>query len=119
MHRRTRAFTRSVDSRRGRTLMKLGIVTHNVLRGDGQGRVNYELVRSLRRAGAEVELIAAHVAPELLDEGVTWVPVRHRVNAVDLVRVWDFSRRVDAIWPRLTRRYDVTLACGFVLRRPH
>jgi glycosyltransferase involved in cell wall biosynthesis len=99
--------------------MRIGIVTHNVLPGDGQGRVNFELARALRRAGADVDLVAAHVAPDLLDEGITWTPVRHRVNAIDLVRVWDFSRRVDAIWPRLAPRYDVTLACGFVLRRPH
>jgi glycosyltransferase involved in cell wall biosynthesis len=99
--------------------VKIGLVTHNVLRGDGQGRVNYELTLALRRAGHDVELIAAHVAPEVLDAGVTWEPVIHRVNAVDLVRGWDFSRRVDALWPKLAPRYDATLACGFVTRRPH
>ncbi len=90
-----------------------------MLRGDGQGRVNYELALALRRAGHDVELIAAHVAPEVLEAGITWEPVTHRVNAVDLVRGWDFSRRVDALWPTLAPRYDATLACGFVTRRPH
>lgn len=99
--------------------MRIGLVTHNVLRGDGQGRVNYELVKALRGAGHEVELVAAHVAPDLMDVGVTWVPVRHRINAVDLVRSWDFARRVDSVWPMIEQRYDVSIACGFVMRRPH
>jgi glycosyltransferase involved in cell wall biosynthesis len=81
--------------------------------------VNYELTRHLRGAGHEVELVAANVAPDLLESGVTWAPVRYRLTSVDLLRSWDFARRVDGLWPRLAPRYDITLACGFVMRRPH
>ena len=99
--------------------MQISIVTHNVIHGDGQGRVNYELVRRLLEAGIKVELIAAHVAPELEDEGATWIQLPHRVNSVDLVRVFDFSRRADEILVLRRERYDAVLACGFTLTVPH
>ena len=99
--------------------MRIGLVTHNVVRGDGQGRVNYELVKAFRKSGHDVEMVAANAAPELIDLGATWLPIRPRFDSVELIKTWDFSRRVDALWPSLERRYDVSIACGFVMRRRH
>lgn len=99
--------------------MKVGVVTHNVIKGDGQGRVNYELVRTLLARGMDVELIADRVAPELLDSGATWVPVHPKSERVNLVKVWRFARLADRVLDRLADRYDVLFACGFVLSRPH
>ena len=56
--------------------MKIAIVTHNVIRGDGQGRVNFELVRFLLSQGIKVDLVADQVAPELLERGATWHAVQ-------------------------------------------
>ncbi|PSP14578.1 MAG: glycosyl transferase, partial [Cyanobacteria bacterium SW_11_48_12] len=45
--------------------MKLGIVTHSVMKGEGQGRVNYEVAREAIRRGHHLALLASRIAPEL------------------------------------------------------
>jgi glycosyltransferase involved in cell wall biosynthesis len=45
--------------------MRLALITHKFVRGDGQGRVNYELARAALAAGHTVWLLASEVAPEL------------------------------------------------------
>ena len=45
--------------------MRLALITHKFVRGDGQGRVNYELARAALAAGHTVWLVASEVAPEL------------------------------------------------------
>lgn len=99
--------------------MTVAIVTHNVVKGDGQGRVNYELCRYLLGQGVDVDLIADRVAEDLLDAGATWQPVHPPGDAGDLVKVWRFRALADRLLERIESRYDVILACGVVLRRPH
>ncbi len=54
--------------------MKLCIVTHKVIKGDGQGRVNYEVAWEAIRRGHHVTLLATEVAPELQQiNQVNWV----------------------------------------------
>ena len=99
--------------------MKVGIVTHNVVRGDGQGRVNYELVRYLLGQGVDIELLCDQVDEELLDGGAVWEPL-HPVGGIgDLVKVWDFARRASRRLSVRAPRYDALIACGFVLDVPH
>ncbi len=45
--------------------MKLCIVTPCAAKGDGQGRVNYEIAWEAIRRGHHVTLLASKVAPEL------------------------------------------------------
>src|SRR5579883_2832260 len=45
--------------------MRIALVTHKFTRGDGQGRVNYEIALAALRAGHEVWLVTSEVAPEL------------------------------------------------------
>ena len=45
--------------------MKLCIVTPNVIKGDGQGRANYEIVCEAIRRGHHVTLLSKTVASEL------------------------------------------------------
>lgn len=45
--------------------MKLCIVTRSVIKGDGQGRANYEIVREATRRGYHVTLLASNIEPEL------------------------------------------------------
>jgi glycosyltransferase involved in cell wall biosynthesis len=45
--------------------MKLCIVTHKIKKGDGQGRVNYEVANEAIRRGHQLTLLASEVAPEL------------------------------------------------------
>jgi glycosyltransferase involved in cell wall biosynthesis len=54
--------------------MKLCIVTPNVIKGDGQGRANYEIVWEAIRRGYQVTLVASQVAPELQQSAhVNWI----------------------------------------------
>jgi glycosyltransferase involved in cell wall biosynthesis len=54
--------------------MKLCIVTASVVRGDGQGRANYEIVWEAIRRGHQVTLLAKQVASDLQKHPqVTWV----------------------------------------------
>ncbi|NJO39550.1 MAG: glycosyltransferase family 4 protein [Cyanobacteria bacterium CRU_2_1] len=56
--------------------MKLCIVTHKVIKGDGQGRVNYETVWEAIRRGHHVTVLASCVAPELTQNSqVNWIPI--------------------------------------------
>jgi glycosyltransferase involved in cell wall biosynthesis len=45
--------------------MRIALVTHKFTKGDGQGRVNYEIARAALEAGHCVWLIASDIAPEL------------------------------------------------------
>src|SRR5215208_6011755 len=56
--------------------MKIGIVTHKVTKGDGQGRVNYEVAQAALRRGHQLVLVASDIASELLShQAVSWVSI--------------------------------------------
>jgi len=56
--------------------MKICIVTHNIIKGDGQGRANYEIVLEALRRGHQVTLVAMRVAPDLLhNDSLKWVKI--------------------------------------------
>ncbi len=95
--------------------MNIAIVTHRFMKGDGQGRVNYEVARAAVQRGHRVTLLAGEVAPELAaHEAVTWVPVpvdgwptallRHQIFAWRTAR-W-LSRHRDAL--------DLVVTNGFI-----
>lgn len=101
--------------------MNLALVTHNVIVGDGQGRVNYELTRYLLARGHQVTLVADTVDPALEAAGARWIRLRagRLADRVDLVKVWRFKRMADRLLARITSQFDAVLACGVVLNRPH
>jgi glycosyltransferase involved in cell wall biosynthesis len=45
--------------------MRIALITHKVLRGDGQGRVNFEIARAALAAGHSVWLVASEVDSDL------------------------------------------------------
>lgn len=56
--------------------MRICIVTHKLLRTDGQGRVNYELAQYLLNSCHQVDLVATDVDPALVSQPrLTWHPV--------------------------------------------
>lgn len=98
-------------------MTRLTLVSHRIVRGDGQGRVNYEIARHALRSGVRVTLYAAEAAPELLREGARWVPVRPRFTRLDLVKNLEAVARADRA---LAGDGDgVVLANGFNLTRRH
>lgn len=99
--------------------MRVALVTHNIVKGDGQGRVNFELARYLCRQGVEVHLLADRVAPSLTDMGCIWHPVHPGFDDVDLLKVERFRRLADAKLEELEDQFDLIVACGVVLTRAH
>lgn len=101
--------------------MHLALVTHNVLIGDGQGRVNYELTRYLLNHGIDVTLIADKIAPELIDAGASWMPVHPKpfADQVDLFKVWRFREMADRLLHRVGSQFDLVMGCGVTLSCPH
>ncbi|MBW4667511.1 MAG: glycosyltransferase family 4 protein [Cyanomargarita calcarea GSE-NOS-MK-12-04C] len=56
--------------------MRLCIVTHKLKKGDGQGRVNYEVAKEAIRRGHKLTLLATEVAPEIeQSDQVNWIHI--------------------------------------------
>ncbi|MEM8502891.1 MAG: glycosyltransferase family 4 protein [Cyanobacteria bacterium P01_D01_bin.1] len=81
--------------------MRFCIVSQNVIKGDGQGRANYEIVKEAIRRGHHFTLIASRVADDLLEsDQVTWVniAVKHLPSILlrDLVFSWKSTQWLKA-----------------------
>jgi glycosyltransferase involved in cell wall biosynthesis len=95
--------------------VKIGIVTHKVAKGDGQGRVNYEIAQAALRYGHQVVLIASQVAPELDSHPCAcWVPVPVARWPTELVRNQVFAWRSFRWLRRYSQQLDVVHVNGFI-----
>jgi glycosyltransferase involved in cell wall biosynthesis len=101
--------------------MHIALVTHDLVTGSGQGRVNLELTRYLLSRDVRVTLLADTVAPELLDAGAEWIPLQPKplADAVDLIKVWGFKKMANSTLDDIGDRFDAVLACGVTLSCPH
>ncbi len=80
--------------------MNICIVTHCVIKGDGQGRVNYEVVCEALRQGHSVTLVASAISPELEQHRqIAWVPILVKQVPTELLRNLIFSLK-SAAWLR-------------------
>lgn len=95
--------------------MHLAMITHRFARGDGQGRVNYEIAAAALGAGHEVSLVASEIAPELA--------AHERARAVHVgVEHWPSALLKNQIFALKTTRWlarhrdelDVVHVNGFV-----
>jgi glycosyltransferase involved in cell wall biosynthesis len=83
--------------------VKLCIITHKVKRGDGQGRVNYEVAKEAIRRGHHLILLASEVAPELeKDHKVNWMAIPVKRFPTELIRNFIFAKK-SADWLRKNR----------------
>ncbi|WP_414528244.1 glycosyltransferase family 4 protein [Nodularia chucula] len=72
--------------------MKICIVTHTVQKGDGQGRVNYEVALEAIRRGYHLTLLASHVDLELQQHPqVNWVPISVKGYPTEFIRNMVFA----------------------------
>jgi glycosyltransferase involved in cell wall biosynthesis len=99
--------------------VRVALVTHNIVRGDGQGRVNFELARHALRRGVDLTLVADRVDEELLELGAEWLAVHPRRSRPQLLKVKEFAAGADRVLGRQLQGVDVVHANGFVLSRPH
>lgn len=95
--------------------VKLCIVTHSVIKGDGQGRVNYEVTQEAIRRGHHVTLLSSQVAPELQQNDlVQWVPIPVEGWPAELLRNLIFAL-ASTNWLRKHRsQLDVVKANGAI-----
>ena len=99
--------------------MKIAYVTQNINRGDGQGRVCFELAREALRQGHEVSLLTNFVEPELIAAGGKWIPLHPRRWRASLLTVRQFTWLADRALERMGDQMDVIHAFGYCLSRPH
>jgi glycosyltransferase involved in cell wall biosynthesis len=83
--------------------MKLCIVTHTIKKGDGQGRVNYEVAQEAIRRGHQLILLASEVAPEIeQNHQVNWVPISVDGYPSEFIRNFIFAHKT-AAWLQQNR----------------
>jgi glycosyltransferase involved in cell wall biosynthesis len=99
--------------------MKLTLVSHNVIRGDGQGRVNHAIVSHALDRGIDVTLVADAVEPELVEAGARWIPIHVPLSRINLWKTWVFARRASSVVESLGSDAGLVVACGFTLNVPH
>jgi glycosyltransferase involved in cell wall biosynthesis len=94
----------------------IALVTHQVVaRGDGQGRVNYEIARAALAAGFHLRIVAMRCDESLAAHlGVGFVELNYRRLPTQLLRNFAFARAASR-WLRTHREdYDLIHACGYV-----
>lgn len=88
--------------------MKLCVITHQIKKGDGQGRVNYEVVLEAIRRGHHLTLLASEIAPELKENNaVNWVPIPVNGYPSEFIRNFIFAQK-SSNWLR-KHRHEVDL----------
>jgi len=99
--------------------MKIALVAHNIMGGDGQSTTMYALAKHAVEQGHSVSLVANYVAPELVKAGCKHIFIPLKFQRPHLFKVWEFAKRVDAWARREGSGFDVVHAVGFSLTVPH
>jgi glycosyltransferase involved in cell wall biosynthesis len=86
-----------------------------VIKGDGQGRVNYEVIWEALRRGYHVTVLASTIAPELQQQDqLRWIPISGKGYPIDLMQDLSFSWRT-ANWLRQHRdEFDLVQVNGAI-----
>lgn len=99
--------------------MKLCIVTPSVVKGDGQGRANYEIVWESLRRGHEVTLLSRRIDPELQQHPkVKWVFFAVEGLPLQLLREISFAWQSAAWLQQHRHEFDVLQVYGAVTPFP-
>ena len=100
---------------------QLVIVTHNIIKGDGQGRVALAIAERALKEGWEVDLIADRVEPSLLEQGGKLIPLVFSPLGKKAILMKVIEGRVfaDNYLKKHGARYDIILGYGHTLTLPH
>lgn len=95
--------------------MKLCVVTHSVIKGDGQGRVNYEVVAEALRQGHQVTIVASQLDRELEQNNLlNWIYIPVKTFPTELIRNLAFSWQ-SAKWLKKNRsQFDIVKINGAI-----
>jgi len=90
-------------------------VTHKVIKGDGQGRVNYEVAQAALRGGHQVVLVASEIAPELDSHpSASWVRIPVARWPTALLRNQIFAWRSFRWLRKHSHQLDIAHVNGFI-----
>lgn len=99
--------------------MRILLISHNIVRGDGQGRVNLELARDCLAHGHDLTLIADRVDSALLDDGAQWVPIHPALDRPNLLKAPLFAIQANRLVRRMRANFDLIVGNGYVLTERH
>jgi glycosyltransferase involved in cell wall biosynthesis len=95
--------------------MKICIVTHKVLEGDGQGKVNYEVAKKALDRGDRVTLLASQIDRELeQNQSVTWINIPVKNLPTELLKNLFFSQKAAQWLDRHYTEFDVVKINGAI-----
>lgn len=93
--------------------MKVAVVTHKLIKNDGQGRVNYETVLEALRRGHQITILSTEIEPQLKNQ-VEWISIPVKGWATEFIRNLVFSGR-SGNWLRKNRfNLDLIQANGTI-----
>jgi glycosyltransferase involved in cell wall biosynthesis len=99
--------------------MKICIVTHSVDQGDGQGRVNYEVVLEAIRRGHQVTLLASQVNLALQTHPqVNWIPIEVTGIPTALLSNLVFSYQSARWLAQHRQQFDIVKVNGSITSAP-
>jgi glycosyltransferase involved in cell wall biosynthesis len=102
-------------------VMKLCIVSRKIVKGDGQGRVNYEIVKEALRRGHQVTLLASEVASEWQKSNsdcVNWVEIARKPPPTQLLADLVFSWQSASWLHQHLRDFDLVKVNGANTNEP-
>lgn len=94
--------------------MHFVIVTHKVTKGDGQGRVNYEIAVEALRQGHEITVLSSQVDASIVSLGAHFIEVPVSRLPTALFRNQIFAIRSTWELRKLAGNYDALLLNGFI-----
>ncbi|MBD2138031.1 glycosyltransferase family 4 protein [Anabaena sp. FACHB-1237] len=99
--------------------MKLCIITHRLKKGDGQGRVNYEVAKEAIHQGHHLTLLASEVTPELANnQQVTWVPIHVKNYPTELLKNLIFAQKSSSWLKKNREKFDLIKVNGAITNVP-
>jgi glycosyltransferase involved in cell wall biosynthesis len=99
--------------------MDLCIVTHRVVKGDGQGRANYEIAWEAIRRGHHVTLLSSQAALELQQHPlVTWIPITTEQWPTEFLRNLLFSWESNSWLRTHCHKVDLVQTYGCITSYP-
>jgi glycosyltransferase involved in cell wall biosynthesis len=95
--------------------MKLCVVTHSLIKGDGQGRVNYEVVDEALRQGHQVTILASQLDRELeQNQLLDWIYIPVKTFPTELIRNLAFSWQSSKWLMKNRSQFDIVKINGAI-----
>lgn len=95
--------------------MRIGIVTHKIGKGDGQGRVNYEVVKAALGKGYNVVAFSTEIDDDLLrNMNLKWYKISRSKMPTALIKYQIFAIKSYFEIKKHKREFDILIVNGFI-----